>query len=78
MQNKFERGSQKNMEEFEALSQVVKSSIGEYVETIKANFASELKQKLIVHRKNMIEAVETKCFEVDKDLDQVKRALLGA
>jgi hypothetical protein len=32
----------------------------------------ELKSQLNIHRKNMIDAVETKCFEIDKDYDSLK------
>ena len=63
---------------FKNLDNEVKGSIETHVESIKTNFAHELKQKLIVHRRNMIEAVETKCFEIDKDLDHIKMALQGA
>lgn len=63
---------------FKTAENEVKGTINGYVEDIKTNFAHELKQKLIVHKRNMIEAVETKCFELDKELDHIKQALQGA
>lgn len=32
----------------------------------------DLKQQMVTHKKNMIDAVETKCHEMDIDLDSIK------
>jgi RNA-splicing ligase RtcB len=73
--NRFKQCSEDLEDKFKELEVDITGSIDKHVESIKTNFAHELKQKLIVHRRNMIEAVETKCFDIDKDLDHIKLAL---
>lgn len=60
---------------FEELATSVRSKIDGYVESIKYSFQLDLKSQLNVHRKNMIDAVETKCFDIDKDYDNLKTTL---
>lgn len=73
--NRFSKEQEDLSERFKSAESEVKGTINGYIEDIKTSFAHELKQKLIVHKRNMIEAVETKCFELDKELDHIKQAL---
>jgi hypothetical protein len=73
--SRFSKEQEDLSERFKAAENEIKGTINGYVEDIKTNFAHELKQKLVVHKRNMIEAVETKCFELDKELDHIKQAL---
>ncbi len=76
--NRFSKEQEDLSERFEVTEKAVKGTINGYVEAIKTKFTHDLKQKLIVHKRNMIEAVETKCFDLDKELDHIKQALQGA
>ncbi len=78
LQERFEIGQSKSEGNFQVLEVDVKGKIEEYVRQIKDSFGEDLKQQMLVHRKNMINAVETKCFNIDKDLDMIKQHLAGA
>lgn len=75
LDEKFVQGQTKHEEIFEDLTVEMKAKVDEHAELLKYSFGQDLKQQLVIHRKNMIDAVETKCFNMDNDLDNIKLTL---
>jgi hypothetical protein len=50
----------------------MKTQVSDHAEYLRNSSHQDLKNQLVIHKKNMIDAIETKCFDLDADLDLVK------
>jgi|LauGreDrversion4_2_1035121.scaffolds.fasta_scaffold202161_2 hypothetical protein len=50
----------------------MKKKLEDHAEYLKNQQHQDLKNQLVIYKKNMIDAVESKCFDLDEDVDKIR------